>query len=222
MGTIGRVPKSGTNGMLIIQLQKVCHDETYQRASPMPYARETMMSYKTAVFIFFAFGFNYPAFAQFYKCTLEDGSVVFSDKRCATDAERYEIKEAYKPDPSNLNIPQRQINNQYERAQSPKSSYGNNRQIATDVPPALQDETAHKCTTTSGKTYYSPTGCGSSNAPIMTPQGPAMTLGKPFHDRQETSSKAEACAWAKAKSLDGSLSSQERRSARSMMPSVCN
>lgn len=222
MGTIGHVPKSGTNGILIIQLHKVCHVEPYQRASPTPCARETMMSYKTAVFIFFAFGFNYPAFAQFYKCTLEDGSVVFSDKRCANDAEKYEIQEAYKPDPSNLNIPQSQINNQYERAQRPQSSYGNNRQITTDLPPAIQDETAHRCTTASGKTYYSTTGCGSSNAPIMTPQGPAMTLGKPFHDRQESSSKAEACAWATARSKKGGLSSDERRSARDTMRQVCN
>lgn len=181
-----------------------------------------MMTFKTAILILFAIGFNTPAFAQFYKCTVEDGSVIFSDKRCANDAERYEIKEAYKPDPSNLNIPQRQITNQYERFQSPKSSYGHNRRIATDVPHAVQDETAHKCTTTSGKTYYSTTGCGSSNAPVMTPQGPAMTLGKPFQDRQETSSKAEACAWATARSKKGGLSSDERRSARDTMRQVCN
>lgn len=184
--------------------------------------RETMMGYKNLILIIIAFGFNSPAFAQFYKCTLEDGSVIFSDKRCANDAERFEIKEAYKPDPSNLNIPTPQVNHQYERAQNPRPNYGSNRQTIPNPPPVVQEETAIKCTTASGKTYYSATGCGSSNAPIMTPQGPAMTLGKPFQDRQETSSKAEACAWAKAKSLNGGLSSQERRSARSMMSDVCN
>lgn len=180
------------------------------------------MTFKTAILILFTIGFNAPAFAQFYKCTLDDGSVIFSDKRCANDAERFEIKEAYTPDPSNLHIPNTQIYNQYERSQRPNPSYSHNNQINTSPSSAIKEEGAHKCTTTSGKIYYSTTGCGSSNAPVMTPQGPAMTLGKPFQDRQETSSRAEACAWATARSKKGGLSSDERRSARDTMRQVCN
>lgn len=179
------------------------------------------MDYKIALTILILSGSYSHAFAQVFKCTLDDGSLTFSDKPCDSNGERYEINEAYKPDPSNLNIPQTHIYNQYERTRSSNSGTGQNRQTIVDTQ-MTQEETAYKCTTVSGKIYYSTTGCGSRNAPVMTPQGPGMTLGKPFRDRQETSSNAEACAWATARSNKGGLSSDERRSARATMRSVCN
>nr|WP_320166599.1 DUF4124 domain-containing protein [uncultured Methylophaga sp.] len=159
-------------------------------------------------------------YARVYKCTLADGSVIFSDKVCASDAERYEINEAYKPDPTNLYKPK--VQTYTEQSTTPKSnkSYGQ-KHIEGSSTPAEQGMTSYRCTSSGGKIYYSTSGCGSSNGPVLTPNGIGITLNKPFQDKQESASGAEACAWAKSRASKGGLSSTERRSARKLRDSVC-
>lgn len=158
-------------------------------------------------------------YARVYKCTLADGSVIFSDKVCASNAQRYEVNEAYKPDPTSLYIPKAEI---YTEQSAPKSNttYSHKR-VESPTAGAEQGMTSYRCTSSGGKIYYSTSGCGSSNGPVLTPNGIGITLNKPFQDKQESASSAEACAWAKSRASKGGLSSTERRSARKLRDSVC-
>lgn len=158
---------------------------------------------------------------SYYKCKDSQGNITFSDRACSANSEKHEIKEAYTPDPDSMHTPQ-----QTQTYNTEPQSTGTYPEVAVPQPrqyqqPQFQEDSAYRCTTAGGRTYYSTTGCGSSNAPVMTPHGPAITLGSPFRDAEQSASRQDACEWAKSRARKGGLSSSERRSARKMMDEVC-
>lgn len=157
---------------------------------------------------------------SFYKCQDHQGNVTFSDKACSANAKKHQIKEAYTPDPDSLHTPQQPQS--YRTYPQHTESYTEGYSLPGEQKHhQSQNQSAYRCTTVGGRTYYSTTGCRSSNAPIMTPHGPAITLGSPFQDAEQATSRQDACEWAKSRAKKGGLSSDERRSARKMMDEVC-
>jgi hypothetical protein len=153
-----------------------------------------------------------------YKCTLDDGSIVFSDIACVKGAEKYQLKESYTPDPLHLNTPTTnqtntptKLNSESKKAKKLQASP---KQIESN------QATAYKCTSSRG-IYYTTTGCGSSNDLIMTTRGLAMTVNKPFQDGEQVVPSSEACSWATQRGKKGGLSSDIRRSARALAREVC-
>mgnify|MGYP007038344979 CR=1 FL=1 len=153
-----------------------------------------------------------------YKCTLDDDSIVFSDIACEKDAKKYQLKESYIPDPLHLNIP--------TTRQQKTPTKLNSDSITAKEPHALPKQiesnqvTTYKCTSSRG-IYYTTTGCGSSNALVITNQGLATTVGKPFQDGEQVVPRSEACSWATQRAKKGGLSSDIRRSAKALAREVC-
>lgn len=156
-----------------------------------------------------------------YKCTLDDGSIVFSDVACVKGAEKYQLKESYIPDPLHLNTPTTKQTNQTNQSEKSNSDSKKIKKYQTSPKQIESNQaTAYKCTSSRG-IYYSTVGCGRSNGLVMTQHGLATTIDQPFQDDEQVVPSSEACSWATQRAKKGGLSSDVRRSARALAKEVC-
>ena len=160
-----------------------------------------------------------------YRCVDGDGTTVFSNVPCADEPEIHVIEESYRSDPANPARPQAPMPSPSERGSARQTMQQEPQMAAPAGPASLPEPMATRCTSQDGRrVYYTLGGCGRSG---VSATGTLVTTGEPvighvrLADQAEPAPFSDACSWARGKANNTRNSSDERRSARSLMNTVC-
>lgn len=160
-----------------------------------------------------------------YRCVDDEGTIVFSNVPCADESEIHVIEESYQPDPAHLTRPMVPAAHPSERGPARQATQPDS--IASEAAEAKSrpEAMATRCTSQDGRrVYYTLGGCENTG---VRATGYVSGTGEPvigrvrLADRAEPAPYSEACSWARGEANNTRNSSDVRRSARSLMNTVC-